>query len=165
MMDLPAPWHVAHTRPRREKKVAEFCAREGIAATLPLYKSVKRYPGKTAVFEKVLFPNYVFLRLTAAQRKKIYQSDHVANVLDVPDQAAFEQQLGAILEALETDYEICALPHIATGKRVKILAGALRGMEGYVEERQGKVLVLLRLDFIGQSAAVKVDVADLEVAD
>lgn len=158
-------WHVAHTRPRREKKLAEYCAREGFSVTLPLYRSVKKYPGKTVTFEKPLFPNYVFLRLLPHQRKKVFQSDYVANLLDVPDQAAFQQQLDDILAALETDYEICVLPHISTGKRVKIVAGPLRGMEGYVEERQGRFIVLLRLDFIGQSAGVKVEAGDLEVID
>jgi transcription antitermination factor NusG len=158
-------WYVAHTRPRCEKKLAEFCEREGFSVTLPVYKSVKKYPGKVAVFEKPLFPNYLFLRLFKHQRKKVYQSDYVANLLDVPDQKTFEEQLESILVALETDYEICAMPHITTGKRVKIKSGALRGMEGYVEERQGKLLVLLRLDFIARSAGVKVDATELEVID
>ena len=158
-------WYVAHTRPRCEKKLAEFCEREGFEVTLPVFKSVKKYPGKVVTFEKPLFPNYVFLRLLPHQRKKVYQSDYVANLLDVPDQLTFQEQLEAILTALETDYEICALPHITVGKRVKIKAGALRGMEGYVEERQGKLLVLLRLDFISQSAGVRVDASDLEVID
>ena len=158
-------WYVAHTRPRCEKKLAEYCAREGFSVTLPLYKSTRKYPGKVVTFEKPLFPNYLFLRLLPHQRKKIYQSDYVANLLDVPDQLTFQEQLDAILAALDTDYEICVLPHISVGKKVKILAGPLRGMEGYVEERQGKVLVLLRLDFIGQSAGVKVDAGDLEIVD
>ena len=158
-------WYVAHTRPRCEKKLAEYCEREGFSVTLPLYKSVKKYPGKVVTFEKPLFPNYLFLRLLPQQRKQVYQSDYVANLLDVPDQQTFQEQLDAILAALETDYEICALPHISVGKKVKIKSGALRGMEGYVEERQGKLLVLLRLDFIGQSAGVKVDAGDLEVID
>jgi transcription antitermination factor NusG len=89
----------------------------------------------------------------------------VANLLDVPDQKTFEEQLEAILAALETDYEIMALPHISVGKRVKIKAGALRGMEGNVEERMGKLLVLLRLDFIGQAAAVRVDASDVDLLD
>lgn len=168
--DEPQPpgepaWHVAHTRPRCEKKLAEFCAREGFSATLPLYRSVKKYPGKVVTFEKPLFPNYLFLKLQPYQRKKVYQSDYVANLLDVPDQIAFQEQLDDILAALETDYEICVLPHIATGKRVKIVSGPLRGMEGCVEDRQGRFVVLLRLDFIGQSAGVKVEASDLEVID
>ena len=158
-------WYVAHTRPRCEKKLAEYCEREGFSVTLPLYKSIKKYPGKVVTFEKPLFPNYLFLRLKQHERKRVYQSDYVANLLDVPDQQTFQEQLDAILEALETDYEICALPHISVGKKVKIKAGPLRGMDGYVEERHGKLLVLLRLDFIAQCAGVKVDAGDLEVID
>src|SRR5688572_306828 len=158
-------WYVAHTRPRCEKKVAQFATREGLQVTLPLFKSVKKYPGKVVSFEKPLFPNYVFLRLLPHERKKVYQSDFVANLLDVSDQRTFQEQLEAILTALETDYEIIALPHISVGKRAKITAGALRGMEGYIEERQGKLLVLLRLDFIRQAAAVRVDASDLQVID
>ena len=158
-------WYVAHTRPRCEKKVAEFCEREGFHATLPLFKSVKKYPGKTIAFEKPLFANYVFVRLLPHQRKKVLQSDYVANLLDIPDQQTFQQQLDGILSALETDYEITALPHISVGRKVKIISGALRGLDGYVEERQGKLLVLLRLDFICQAAAVRVDASDLELVD
>lgn len=158
-------WFVAHTRPRREKKLAEYCQREGFSVTLPLYRSVKKYSGKVVTFEKPLFPNYLFLRLQPHQRKKVYQSDYVANLLDVADQHSFQQQLDDILAALDTDYEICVLPHIASGKRVKIKTGPLRGMEGFVEERQGRFLVLLRLDFIGQSAAVQVEASDLEIID
>ncbi len=156
-------WYVAHTRPRCEKKLAEYCQREGFSVTLPLYKSIKRYPGKVATFEKPLFPNYLFVRLRPHQRKKVYQSDYVANLLDVPDQKTFQEQLDAILLALDTEYEVCALPHITSGKQVKIKSGPLRGLEGCVEERQGKFVVLLRLDFIAQSAAVRVDASDLEV--
>jgi transcriptional antiterminator RfaH len=158
-------WHVAHTRPRTEKKLAAYCARERFKVTLPLYKSVKKYEGKTVTFEKPLFPNYLFLRLTPAERKKVYQSHYVASLLNVPDQRGFEEQLEAIVAALETEYEICALPHIMEGKRVRIKRGTLRGMEGFVDERHGKSVVLLRLDFIGRAAGVKIDALDLEVID
>jgi len=158
-------WYVAHTRPRCEKKLADYCERAGFSVTLPLYKSVKKYPGKVLTFEKPLFPNYLFLKLHPYQRKKVFQSDYVANLLDVPDQQTFQEQLDDILVALETDYEICALPHISTGKFVRIRSGSLRGMEGYVEERQGRFMVLLRLDFIAQCAGVKVDASDLEVIE
>jgi transcription antitermination factor NusG len=161
---LPAPaWYVAHTRPRREKKLAEYCEREGISVTLPCYRSVKKYRGKTAVFQKPLFPNYVFLQLVASQKQQVYQSDHVANLLEVVDQKLFEDQLGDILKALDTELEIFLAPNITAGARVKIKSGPLRGIEGIVEQRSGMTLVLLRLDFISQAAAVKIEAAELEL--
>ena len=160
MMDRP--WYVAHTRPRCEKKVTEFCGREGISHILPLFRSVKRYRGKQAVFLKPLFPGYVFLRLAANEVATLRQNQHVANLLEPPDQAEFDAQLGDILQALEAECEIRLAPHIATGQRVRIRQGPLRGLEGLVAERQGLMEVVLRLDFIGQAAAVRVLADEVE---
>jgi len=43
---------------------------------------------------------------------------------------------------------------------VKIKSGPLRGVEGLVEKRSGTTYVLLRLDFISQAAAVKIEASD-----
>ena len=156
-------WYVAHTRPRCEKKLAEYCERQGFQVTLPLYRSVKKYDRKTVVFEKPLFPNYVFLQIEPAQRQKVFQSDYVANLLDVPDQETFQNQLGDILLSLETGLEVMLAPEISVGARVKITAGPLRGLEGFVENRSGVTYVQLRLDFIAQGVSVKVEATDLEL--
>lgn len=156
-------WFVAHTRPRCEKKLAEYCEREGISVTLPCYRSAHKYRGKVAVFHKPLFPGYVFLQMPALKRQKVYQSKYVANLLDVKDQELFARQLGDILAALETELEITVAPEIGEGKKVRIKSGPLRGMEAWVEKRAGMTLALLRLDFIGQAAAVKVEATDLEL--
>jgi transcriptional antiterminator RfaH len=155
-------WFVAHTRPRCEKKVMQYCDDLDIPTTLPCYKSVRKYRGKTVTFEKPLFPGYVFLRAPREMRGKIFQSNYVANLLEVYDQPVFEQQLHDILRALDTGLEIVLAPEIGKGSRVNIKSGALAGMEGWVEERYGFDTVLLRLNFIGQAAAVKVSAADLE---
>jgi transcription antitermination factor NusG len=156
-------WFVAHTRPRREKKLVEYAEREGLSVILPCYRSVHKYRGKTVVFEKPLFPGYVFFQLLPASRQKVYQSDFVANLLDVPDQALFEQQLWVIRQALETDLEIRLAPEIGEGKRVRITSGPLRGVEGWVEQRYGMTTVLLRVDFLSQAAAVKVEAHQVEL--
>lgn len=156
-------WFVAHTRPRCEKKLVDYCGREGFSTTLPLYRSVKKYRGKTLVFHKPLFPGYVFLQITPAQRQKVFQSDYVANLLDVPDQAEFAQQLEDILFTLEQEVDVRLAPTIGPGVKVRIKSGPLQGIEGWVESRKGMVEVLLRLDFIGQAAAVKMDATILEL--
>jgi transcriptional antiterminator RfaH len=153
-------WFVAHTKPRREKKVAEQCQRHGIAATLPCYSSAHKYRGKTVVFQKPLFPGYVFLRLEPGQAHWVRQNDHVANLLDVFDQQTFCRQLQDILLALEAKVGVRLAPAIGAGMRVRIKGGPLQGIEGWVEQRYGMATVLLRLDFINQAAAVKID-ADL----
>ena len=132
---------------------------------MPLYRSVKKYRGKKVVFEKPLFPGYVFLRLVPEDRRKVYYSDYIANLLDVVEQDVFEEQLNDILLAVESESEIEVLlaPTIQPGCRVRIKSGPLRGVECDVHNRQGQCQVLLRLDFIGQAAAVKVEATQLEL--
>ena len=156
-------WFVAHTLPRREKKLKQFCEREGFSAILPCFQMVRKYRGKTVVSHKPLFPGYVFLQLLPVQRQKVAQNDHVARLLTVSDQVTFSQQLEEILKALETELEIVLAPEIGVGQRVRIKSGPLRGMEAWVEQRNGISTVMLRLDFIGQAAAVKVNAEDLEL--
>ena len=156
-------WYVAHTRPRCEKKLTRFTEREGFHTTLPCVNTVHKYKGKTVSFRKPLFPNYVFLKLEKEQRQKVFQNDYVANLLDVPNQEEFEAQLADILTAIDSEEEIQLAPQIKKGTQVAIKHGSLRGLEGWVEKREGMCTVLLRLDFIGQAAAVKVDANDLEL--
>jgi transcriptional antiterminator RfaH len=156
-------WFVAHTRPRREKKLVEYCQRQSIAATLPCYDSAHKYRGKTVVFQKPLFPGYVFLQLGQGQKEPVRQNEHVANLLEVFDQETFGRQLHDILLALDSRLGVQLAPAIGEGMRVRIKSGSLQGIEGWVEQRYGMTTVLLRLDFINQAAAVKLDADLLEV--
>lgn len=153
-------WYVAHTKPRCEKKLAEFCEREGFPFALPCYDSARKYRGKSVVFHKPLFPSYVFLQLRKNNVSTVRQNDHVANLLEVFDQATLAHQLREILAALESGLVVQVAPDIGEGSRVRIKSGPLQGVEGWVEKRHGMNIVLLRLDFINQAAAVKVE-ADL----
>jgi len=157
------PWFVAHTRPRCEKKLKDYCEREGFAVTLPLINKVHKYRGKTVTFAKPLFPGYLFLQIEPQHKQEVVQSNHVANFLVVHDQEQFRQQLTEILQALESKMEIFLAPQIGQGCRVKVKTGPLRGMEGWVEKRYGMATVLLRLDFIGQAAAVRLGADELEL--
>jgi transcription antitermination factor NusG len=155
-------WFVAHTRPRREKKLKSYCERHGVAATLPCYKTTHKYRGKKVSFDKPLFPGYVFLHLEPGRKDLIHQSDHVAHLLEVTDQATLQRQLEEILKALDTGLEVRLAPTIGEGMRVRIKYGPLQGVEGWVEKRYGPSVVLLRVDFIHQAAAVKLEAEILE---
>lgn len=156
-------WFVAHTKPRREKKLVEYCERQGFAATLPCYRSVHKYRGKSVAFQKPLFPGYVFLQLQATDAGSLRQNDNVANLLDVFDQSTFDRQLNEVLLALDSGLEVRLAPQITTGTHVRIRSGPLQGVEGLVESRHGPTTVLLRLDFINQAAAVKLEADELEL--
>lgn len=156
-------WYVAHTRPRSEKKLAQYCLRNGLEATLPCVTNIRKYQRKTARFENPLFPGYLFLKILPEDRQSVEQSDYCVSLLDVPDQREFVEQLEDILAAVSSESEIRLAPAIDTGTRVKIKVGPLRGVEGVVDRREGSCDVYLQLDFIGQAAVLTVPASDLEL--
>jgi transcription antitermination factor NusG len=156
-------WFVVHTRPRGEKKFKAHCDRNGIAATLPCYETKHKYRGKTVSFVKPLFPGYVFIQLDPRRKDLVFQSDHVANLLGVEDQETLQRQVEEVMRALDSNLEVRLAPAIGEGMRVKIKYGPLQGVEGWVEQRYGPAVVLLRVDFIHQAAAVKVEAEMLEL--
>ena len=87
----------------------------------------------------------------------------MSRLLEVFDQNSFRRQLSDILRAIESGLGVRLAPAIGEGMRVRIKAGALQGVEGWVEQRYGMSAVLLRLDFISQAAAVKLDADLLEL--
>jgi len=156
-------WFVAHTRPRMEKKLLRHCEREGLSASLPCYQTMHKYRGKSVTFEKPLFPGYVFLRLREHERSTALASDCIANLLFVTDQEQFSKQLDDIIKSVESGLDIQLAPSIGPGSLVKIKYGPLQGVEAWVEERHGMTTVLLRLDFIGQAAAIRMNADNLEL--
>ena len=105
----------------------------------------------------------MFIHCERSQADSVRQSDHIANLLTVFDQATFSRQLGDILLALDAKLGVTLAPAIEEGKRVRIKAGPLQGIEGWVEKRLGMSTVILRLDFINQAAAVKLEADMLEL--
>ena len=156
-------WFAAHTRPRCEKKLQAWCQQEGLDCSLPTYASVRQYRGKEVTFHKPLFPGYLFIKMLGKNRLRVLQSNYLANLLEPPNQAEFETQLNDILIAVESMETIRLVPNIGPGTRVLIRRGPLAGIEAWVEGREGPREVLLRLNFIGQAAAVSVPVEGLEL--
>lgn len=159
----PEQWFVAHTRPRMEKKLANYCEREGIDVTLPLYKNVCKYRGKCVTFDKPLFPNYVFFRTNVERPYSLLKNDYIVSVLSIYDQMEFERQLQDIMRALATGVEMRLGVNLAEGTKVRIKTGPLQGLTGYVEKMIQPNWIQLRLDFISQAVAVKIESSDVEV--
>jgi transcriptional antiterminator RfaH len=167
VFDLRAPaaaWCVAHTRPRCEKRVVEFCGRQALPAYLPLRRRLHRYGGRERVFFSPLFPGYAFCLADQQQRLTLKQNRHVANVLTVVEQEKLIAQLRQIRRALELGDAAEVLPYLQEGKPVRVKGGTFKGLEGVVVRVKGKTRVVLNVDMINRSMAVEVESDLLEPA-
>ena len=157
----PERWVVLHSRPRSEKKLADVARRAGAMVYLPLQTRTHRYGSRERTFQVPLFSGYVFCRATAEIRRWLRQNQHTANLLDVADQNLLVLQLRHIHVALSANLVLEIMPFLEAGRKVRIVAGPLRGSEGIIQRFHGRTRVLLNIDMIRQAVAVEMDSASL----
>ncbi len=155
--DQGSQWSVIHCRPRCEKKVAEYCRGKAMHAYLPVLTKKHRYGGRVRIHEVPVFSGYVFVLADAAGRNHLRQNQRVVQVLEVIDQQTLILQLDNIKTALDNHLPSQLLPRLATGMKVKVQAGPLKGVEGYIEKIKNSSRIVMNIDFIQQALAVEVD--------
>ncbi|KXU33992.1 hypothetical protein AXK12_08115 [Cephaloticoccus capnophilus] len=167
-------WWVCHCKPRCEKKVAALMQAHGFEHYLPLVRSERRYGARIKVFTKPLFPGYVFAKIPPEKKPLIYQQDLLARAFEVEDVPRLLAQLDDIRALLASGLDFTLKPLLTKGRRVRIISGPLKGVEGFVEapESSGKHHgsgggntsgVLLSIDVLQQGLLVPVPAADLKV--
>jgi transcriptional antiterminator RfaH len=162
--DLAEPrWLVCHTRPRCEKKLAALFAAEELPHYLPLITSVRRYGTQTKKFTKPLFAGYIFVRVSALRKTRIYQQDLVARAIGIEDESRFLQQVEDVRAIVASGYELSVRPLLTRGRRVKIVGGPLRGLEGYVDDPANPQGVVLAVDVLQQGLLVKLPAENLQI--
>ena len=156
------PWYCLHTKSRREKRVADACARGAMPYFLPLRKSVRRHDGRSYVFHVPLFPGYMFCAADVEQRRDLLCTNHLASAIEIVDRKGLLADLRKIVLALEREAELAPFPYIKRGVRARIVRGPFRGVEGIVSERRGKFRVALNVTLIRQAVAFEVGADQIE---
>jgi transcription antitermination factor NusG len=154
-------WYACHTRPRREKKFAALMAAEGFENYLPLVDSIRRYPSGTKRFTKPLFPGYVFARVPAARKARIYQQELIARAIQVDDVPRFLSQLEDVRKIVASGVELSLIPFLTRGRRVRVIGGPLHGLEGLVDDSSNPQGIVISVDVLRQGLLLKVPAESL----
>jgi transcription antitermination factor NusG len=168
-LDLPrdrgAPqWFAAYTVPNHEKRVARQLADRAIPHYLPLYQSVRQWKDRKMRLDLPLFPGYVFVEIALRDRLKVIQVPSLVRLVGFGGQPAAlpESDVTAIRMCLEHKWGIEPHPVISTGQRVRIVRGALAGIEGILVRKKGVSRLVLCVSLIMRAVAIEVD--DVDVA-
>lgn len=155
-------WYACHTRPRREKKFAGLMAAEGFEHYLPLVASVRRYPSGTRRHTKPLFPGYVFARVPAASKARIYQQELIARAIPVVDEAGFLRQLEDVRRVVASGAALSVVPLLTRGRPVRIVGGPLHGLMGHVDDSSDPLGVVISVDVLRQGLLLRVPAESLK---
>lgn len=172
---IPAPatvasesWFALWTRSQCELKVLEALQRKGIEAFLPRVREASRRRDRRLILHRPLFPGYVFPRFLPSREAyiKVVSTDVVVRILgerwdalsSIPD-----AQVEAIRRIVDAGGRAQPLPWLRVGDRVRIVAGALAGLEGLVQEwRPGRARFVVSVDLLQRSVGIEVATEVLE---
>lgn len=161
--DLAAPrWFACHTKPRCEKKFAALLSREGFDHYLALLESVRQYGRQRKVFTKPLFAGYVFARLEPAKKDRVYQQDLLVRAIPVENESVFLSQLAAVKTICASGLEAVLHPLLRKGSRVRVVGGALHGLEGFVDNPANPQGVVVSVDVLQQGLLVRLPLHHLQ---
>ena len=161
-----ASWYAVHTRARHEKVVTARLRENGLETFLPLTRQRHRWSDRRKWVEVPLFSCYVFVRpaSTDEERLRVLRTEGVFGILGtrgegtpVPD-----QQIEAVRVLVGQQLPWRAHPFLKVGQRVKIRGGAMDGIEGILMRQNGDSTLVVSVDVIQRSLAVRIEGYDVE---
>lgn len=157
LSDFPGRWWVAHTRPRQEKALAWDIFRTGGCYFLPMYEKVKRSRGRRWTSVLPLFTGYLFLCGDEKARLRALETNRIAQLIVVPDQAGLVTELIGIQRLLAGGLAVDPFRRLTCGAPCRIRTGPLAGLEGRIERRKDRLRFIVSVTILGQGASVEID--------
>jgi transcription antitermination factor NusG len=159
-------WFALHTRARHEKMVTVRLQDLGITTFLPTITEVRRWSDRRKHVEFPLFSCYTFVNMPwhPEIRGKVVRTDGVlgfvgfcGETIPVPD-----VEIESIRTLLHSTVPYIAYPFLKIGQRIRVHGGSLDGVEGILLARNGNNTLVISVDPIQRSLAVKIDGYSIE---
>jgi transcription antitermination factor NusG len=159
-----ALWYAVYTRSRQEKVVHRAIEGAGLGGYLPLRRVLSQWKDRRQWVRKPLFPGYLFVE---AAEERLWTVRAVRGVVCVvgdgerptPVPAA---QVESVRRMLEDAVTADPWPYMVAGARVRVVAGPLIGLEGFVVERKNRCHLVVSVDLLGQSVSTEIEASRLE---
>ena len=163
----PAQWYAVQTRARNEKVISERLREQGLSTFLPLVTEVRRWSDRKKKVELPLFSCYVFVKLVISnnqERMSVYRTNGVFGIVSMRGEAISipEEQIDALRTVVTQQVSWSAHPFLKVGQRVRIRGGSMDGVEGVLLSANGDRTVIISVDAIQRSLAVRVEGYDVE---
>lgn len=167
MKQEPAYWYAVQTRARNEKVVSERLQEQGLCTFLPLVTEVRRWSDRKKKVELPLFSCYVFVKMVIGnnqERMSVYRTNGVFGIVSMRGEAIPipEEQIDALRTVVTQQIPWSTHPFLKVGQRVRIRGGSMDGVEGVLMSANGDRTLIISVDAIQRSLAVRVEGYDVE---
>jgi transcription termination/antitermination protein NusG len=159
-------WYALLTRARHEKIVVHRLGEVGVTSFLPIVSQLRRWSDRKKLVELPLFSCYVFAKLTPTNEGRLtaLRVDGVYSLVGARAEGTPipEEQIDVIRRITEEQLVWHSHPFLKVGQRVRIRSGALDGVEGILTARSGESTLIVSIDAIQRSLAVRIEGYDIE---
>ena len=159
-------WYALQTRVHREKVVEQRLQERGVVTFLPTVTEVRRWSDRKKKIESPLFASYLFVKVSDSKvdRLRVLCVDGVFQFVGFRGEATPipDEQIEAVRALVSGELTWSAHPFLKIGQRVRIRNGSLQGVEGILQSRSGESTLVISIDAIQRSMAIRIDGYDVE---
>jgi transcription antitermination factor NusG len=167
MCDPEFRWYAVWTRSRQEKAASAVLDLLGVQHYVPLKSELRQWSDRKQIVETPIFSGYLFVRMNLVREGQL-------QVLKAPGVVAFvgnkngplpipDQEIADIRTVLAAKVGFSIYPSLKKGDRVRVVRGALAGVEGTLVTDASTSRLLVSVEMIRQSLALSVSREDLEL--
>ena len=151
-------WFAIQTWPRYEKKVAHELVRKSVEVFLPLVAAEHQWSDRRRMVDLPLFQTYLFVQTagTTETRIPVLRTYGVIGFVGartgtpVPD-----SEIDSVRILLDRDVAFQNHPFLNVGQRVRIREGSLDGVEGILVAKNDDFSLIVSINIIQRSLAVR----------
>lgn len=157
-------WLAAYTHSRHEQQVARQLEQKNVEYLLPKYARLVRWSDRVKRTSTPLFPGYVFVNVSRAERVSVLQTAGVIHLVSCAGQAVPlpQDEIDRLRICGSQAYNVEPHPYLKIGRRVRVKYGPFAGWEGTLIEKQNSRRLVLTIEQIMKSLAINIDGADVE---
>jgi len=151
-------WYALTVGPRKERLTAQALRTRGFEDFLPLYSSRSQWSDRIRKIERPLFQGYVFCRFDPIERQAVLKTPDVVSIVGFgkTPEPVDETEIAALQAVCASGLDAMPYPTLATGSKVRLNDGPLKGLEGvFVEDK--KTRLILSLTLLQRSVVVEID--------
>ena len=163
--EAPVFWVCVRTRPRWEKKFAEWMIERRRCCFLPIFRHETRSGRKRRTSLLPLFPGFVFVE-GDWNKKDFAQTGCVAYVLrprSAKQAAQLHRELRDVWRGLASGLYVAPVQNLAIGETCVIRSGPLQGVEAKFERMGQGGRLILQVEMMGGGVAVEIPSSEVEV--
>ena len=132
----------------------------------PLVPHTYRSPaGRLRTSHLPLFTNYLFMHADGFDRYRALKTNLISKTIEVSCGQQLTHDLRQIQRLIEVGLPVQVENQLQPGRRVRIKAGPLVGVEGIVTKREGVHYLFVAVNFLQQGALVKLEDREIEPLD